>query len=203
VKDPHFKKIYNKQVLKKLAKRYGPVLYHHVEMSISTEVMLNVVKKMDKKNPRRGEAVIVIPNSAGQVWLHTKSFYPTGVYRLMTGGLDPGEDAVQALKREALEETGFTTEIDRCLAVVTYNLANGVGRYPFVSFVFLTKPVEGIPSPIDNSETIDDFKAVPVEELVETARQLRRLDGDFADWGCFRAVTHELAAQALHLDQKG
>ncbi|MCB0167922.1 MAG: NUDIX hydrolase [Anaerolineae bacterium] len=158
---------------------------------------------MDKKNPRRGEAVMVIPNPDGQVWLHTKSFYPTGVYRLMTGGLDPGESAEQALTREALEETGFTIQIDRCLAVVTYKLTNGVGQHPFASFVFLTKPIDGAPSPTDTGETIEDFKAVPAEGLLETAQQLRRLEGDFADWGRFRAVTHELAARALILNHKG
>ncbi|MCB9076210.1 MAG: NUDIX hydrolase [Anaerolineaceae bacterium] len=203
MKDPYFKKVYNQKVLQNLSKRYGPVLYHHLEMSVSTEVMLNMVKKMDKKSPRRGEAVMVIPNLAGQIWLHTKKFYPSGVYRLMTGGLDPGENPEKALIREVFEETGFMAEIDRCLAVVTYELTNGTGQYPFVSFVFLTKPTDGVPTPTDSGETIEDFKAVPVEELFETARQLRQLEGDFADWGRFRAVTHELAAQALLLDHKG
>lgn len=203
MKDPYFKKVYNQKILQNLTKRYGPVLYQHLEMSVSTEVMLNVVKKMDKKSPRRGEAVMVMPNPDGQIWLHTKKFYPEGIYRLMTGGLDPGETAEQALMREALEETGFTTEIDRCLAVVTYDLANGVGQYPFVSFVFMTKPIEGVPTPIDPGETIEDFKPIPVEGLFETAQQLRQLEGKFADWGRFRAVTHELAAQALLLNHKG
>ncbi|MCB0207961.1 MAG: NUDIX hydrolase [Anaerolineae bacterium] len=155
---------------------------------------------MGKKNPRRGEAVMVIPDTTGRIWLHTKDFYPTGVYRLMTGGMDPGETPEQTLKREAMEETGFAVEIARCLAVVTYKFTNEKSTLPFVSYVFLTQPVNGTPKPTDAGEAIESFQTVTAEALFDMAQQLQHLEGDFADWGRFRAVTHELAARTLLLD---
>ena len=203
MKDRYFKKVYSKKIIRKLAKRHGSILYHHVNISASTAVMLNLMRKMDRKHPRRGEAVMVMPNLAGRVWLHSKTFYPTGVYRLMSGGMHVDESAEKTLKREALEETGFSVKIARCLAVVTYKFSNGKASYPFVSYVFLTNAVEGIPTSTDPDESIEDFQAVPVEALFDIARQLRQLKGDFADWGNFRAVTHDLAAKALLLDKIG
>lgn len=160
-----------------------------------------MVKKMDKKKPRRGEVVMVIPNAKDQIWLHTKGFYPNGVYRLMTGGIDPGEAPEEALKRETMEETGFTVEIAQCLAVVTYTLTNEQSTLPFVSYVFQTQPVEGTPTPIDSGEAIDGFRAVSVETLLDTTQRLRQLEGNFADWGYFRAITHELTARVLLQNQ--
>ena len=203
MKDSYFKKVYGKKMIRKLAKRYGPVLYHHVNVSASSQTMLNIVRKMGKKHPRRGEVVMVMPNPAGQIWLHRKVFYPDGVYRLMTGGIHEDESAEQALKREALEETGFTVKIARSLAVVTYKFSTDRVSYPFVSYVFLTTPIEGMPTPTDPDEAIQDFQAVPIEALFDTARQLRQLKGDFADWGNFRAATHDLTVKALLLDKIG
>jgi 8-oxo-dGTP pyrophosphatase MutT (NUDIX family) len=196
-KDPFFGKVYNQEILRELARRSGPFLYHHIDLTISTEIMLRLMTKMEQKKPRRAEVVMVIPNLAGQFWVHTKNFYPKGVYRLLTGGLEPGEAPWEALRREAREETGFDVGLDRCLAVITHTFANAAKKLPFASYVFLTTPADGIPQPIDAGENIADFQAVPAERLAEIGRQLRLLEGRFADWGIFRAIAHELSGQML------
>jgi hypothetical protein len=38
---------------------------------------------------------------------------------------------------------------------------------------------------------------VPVSALADIARQLRSLTGAFADWGIFRAISHEVACTQL------
>ena len=194
--DRYFDEIYNPKLLKDLQNKFGPFNQHHLELSVSTESMLRMMAKM-KQKPRRGEVVMVVPNKAGQIWLHTKAFYPDGVYRLMTGGIDRGEIPAQALRREVKEETGFAVKIDRCLNVITYTLSNTDRSLPFVSYVFLTTPTEGVPQPLDDSEAIMDFRAVPVETLFGIAQRLRSLNGKFADWGVFRAVAHQLAGESL------
>lgn len=196
--DPFLTEVYNPKILRKLEQRFGSFHTHHVDLAISTEIMRQMVIKINQKTtPRRAEVVMVVPNEEGQVWLHTKSFYPQGVYRLMTGGLEPGEAPHQALRRETLEETGFKVKVQRCLAVITYTITATEGQFPFVSYVFLTTPTRGQPHPTDPKEAIAHFQAVSIPGLAGTARQLRSLTGDFADWGIFRAIPHEVACQQL------
>ena len=144
--DPIFDQAYNPTVLKKLEKRFGPFPHQHVELTASTWVLTEMLDKMVRKR-RRGEVIMVVPNEEGQIWLHTKSFYPEGVFRLMTGGVEAGEKPHKTMVREVEEETGFKTKIDRCLAVVTYNFSYNETTFPFVSYIFLTKPVGGVPRP--------------------------------------------------------
>jgi 8-oxo-dGTP pyrophosphatase MutT (NUDIX family) len=194
--DPYFAEIYNPKILKRLHKEYGPFHHRHLELTIASVVMLDMTLKMRQKK-RRGEVVMLIPNEQGYFWLHTKSFYPQGVYRLMTGGLEPGEKPAEALRREVVEETGFKVKIERCLAIITYNLQADKVNLPFVSYVFLTTPTQGYPHPTDPGEDIAHFRAVSIAGLPEVARHLRSISGHFADWGIFRAVAHEVAFEQL------
>lgn len=196
--DPFLSAVYNPKIISNLEQRFGPFHTQHVDLVISTEIMRQMVVKMNQKTtPRRAEVVMVVPNEQGQVWLHTKSFYPQGVYRLMTGGLEAGEAPHHGLRREVVEETGFKVKVQRCLAVVTYTVAAAEGRFPFVSYIFLTTPTQGQPHPTDPKEAITHFQAVTISDLADIARQLRSLSGEFADWGIFRAIPHEVACQQL------
>jgi 8-oxo-dGTP pyrophosphatase MutT (NUDIX family) len=196
--DPFFNEIYNEKQLERLEKKFGSFRHHHLDMKVTTQVMLDMMFKMTQKKPRRGEVVMVIPNEQGHLWLHTKDFYPDGVYRLMTGGIDPGEKPDKSLLREVREETGFAVKIERCLAVITYTLTAAEGTLPFASYVFLTRPSAGQPHPIDSRERITHFKAVPAAELLTVAHSLRALTGPFQDWGIFRAIVHQVASAALN-----
>ena len=197
VADPLFEDIYNEKLLKDLKKRFGSFHHGHANLQVSSEIMGRMIDKMSQKKPRRGEVVMVIPNEQGHLWLHTKAFYPTGVYRLMTGGLELGEKPHRALLREVAEETGFKTTINRCLAVITYILTYQELALPFVSYVFMTRPAQGSPQPNDPTEAITHFQAIPVEALPGVVRKLRSLPDEFADWGIFRAIAHEVTLSVL------
>lgn len=196
--DPFFNEVYNEKQLKRLEKKFGPFRRYHLDLTVTTQVMLNMMFKMTPKKPRRAEVVMVIPNEQGHLWLHTKDFYPEGVYRLMTGGIDSGEKPDKSLLREVGEETGFAVKIDRCLAVITYTLTAAEGTLPFASYVFLTRPAAGQPHPTDPGERITHFKAVPVAELLTLVQNLRALSGPFQDWGIFRAMAHQVAYEMLN-----
>jgi ADP-ribose pyrophosphatase YjhB (NUDIX family) len=198
--DPAFEKVYNRKLLARLEQRFGPFQTHHVEVPASTKVMLSLMEKMEGKG-RRGEVVIVIPDQKGQVWLHTKDFYPQGVYRLMTGGIKSKEAPDKAFLRETQEETSLHVKIKRCLAVVTYQFHHLGTRLPFVSYIFLAEPTPHTPQPVDIGENITDFKAVPGPTLSNIAQQLWALEGDFSDWGRFRAVAHEIAGRYFEADR--
>ena len=188
---------YNAQILSTLEQNFGKFQEDHRELRITTGAMLQMVKKITAAKPRRGEVVMVVPDQQGAIWLHTKEFYPAGVYRLMTGGLDAGEPPAEALQREVEEETGFKVTVDRCLAVITYELITPNLTIPFVSYLFFTTPGNGLPWPTDPNEAISDFRKVRPDELGKVAQHLQSLRGEYKDWGVFRAVAHTVAAAEL------
>jgi 8-oxo-dGTP pyrophosphatase MutT (NUDIX family) len=195
--DSLFADTYNSGILAALEENYGQFQEYHVDLEVATGEMFRIMNKITATRPRRGEVVMVVPDPHGAIWLHTKEFYPVGVYRLMTGGLDAGEAPAAALQREVEEETGFKVGIVRCLAVITYQLIGPNGMIPFVSYLFLTTPGAGLPQPTDPDEAISDFRKVEPGELANVAQHLRSLNGRFKDWGIFRAVAHTVAAAEL------
>jgi len=192
ITDSLYETSYNDTLLADLKQRFGPFQQHHAELHVSSEGMLNMISNLRRKKSRRSEVVMVIPDTEGRIWLHRKTFYPKMTYRLMTGGINPGEAPHLALLREAEEETGFAVKINRCLAVITYHLYDDEGPLPFVSYLFLTNPQAGQPQPTDTNEAIEDFWAVSPAELAEATQRLRALQGRFRDWGLFRTVAHEV-----------
>jgi len=145
---------------------------------------------------RRGEVVLIIQRPGGRVILHTKDFYPAGTYRLPSGGIRWGEDVLSAVRREVREETGLEVKIERPLGIIEYEFRHAGQAIPFVSYVFLVREARGKLIPQGN-EHIASFRFVPPEKLSAVAAALRDLKGDWKDWGRFRAIAHDLAAEAL------
>ena len=76
---------------------------------------------------RYGEVCMVVRRPNGKLITAKKTFYPTGAFRLLTGGVDHGEPIATALWREVAEETGLDVVVRRFLAVIEYHLAAGQG----------------------------------------------------------------------------
>jgi len=148
----------------------------------------------NKSADRRGEVVLAICHGGNKVLLHTKSFYPDGVFRLLSGGIHPDESVENALLREAREETGLDVRIEKFVAVIQYE--SGARRHPFASYVFLLSG-PGRPALPRGKERITAFRSVSANGLRITARALRSLPTEWRPWGEFRALAHELAASAM------
>src|SRR5437867_8364755 len=99
--------------LKELARRFGPPLT--VESQIDDSF-----KDPIWKRDRFGEVCMVIRRRGGGLLLSIKTFYPRGAFRLPTGGIHHGEGVFDALIREAHEETGLVTTVERFLARIAY-----------------------------------------------------------------------------------
>jgi 8-oxo-dGTP diphosphatase len=176
---------------------YGPGQRCRLRIELTVSSFDYGWQKLAVKRTRRGEVVLAIQRPDGKVLLHTKAFYPPGIYRLPTGGLHPGESVLAGAKREAREETGLGITVTRFLGMVEYDFHQAKRRMPFVSYVLLVQADDSVPTPEDESEQISGFRYVPVTDLRRVADALRNLPKQWADWGAFRALPHDIVADAL------
>ena len=175
-----------------LAARYGnPVRWSRV-LEIPPRMFGEREKALKK---RRGETVLAIPRPGRRVLLHTKTFYPAGAYRLLSGGIEIGEGVEEGARREIREETGFSVQLSRFLGVVEYEFRDESHTAPWVSYLFLTEETGDLPQAIDSGEGIADFREIEWGGLVQVAEELERLPGEWNAWGRFRAIPHRLAAE--------
>jgi len=172
-----------------LEMRFGPLR--------RAQYTLSVGKRVFEDFRCREEVVLVIRRPSGRFLLHTKGFYPPGVFRLPSGSIREGESVLEALFREVHEETGLEVEIERCLGVLSYELCWRGRRAHFISYVFLLREVGGALEAQDTEELIAGFREVSPEELRDVAAKLRGLKGQWKDWGRLRALAHDLVAEEV------
>jgi len=158
------------------------------------------------KRDRYGEVCMVIRRPTGKVLLAIKTFYPRGAYRLPTGGIHHGEGIFDALVREAREETGLDTRVERFLARIAYRGTSRQDGAPvFHTFAFLLTELGGTLGTLDPSERLEDWREIEIAELPGVADFLADLHtqgtesigGDWSAWGRFRAVVHRVVHDAL------
>ncbi len=146
---------------------------------------------------RSAEVVLVLRRPSGRILLHTKDRYPSGAYRLPTGGVRPGEDLVAAVVREGAEETGLRVSVERFLGIIHQTFAAGDQSTALDSHILQVTAEDRVPAPEDSSEGITGFTEVTAEGLLAVADELEGLAEPFEDWGRFRATAHRLVYEAL------
>jgi len=153
------------------------------------------------RRKRHAEVVILLRRKNGLYLVHTKGFYPPGTYRLISGGIKPGEDLLDAVQREIHEETGLVVRIERFLGLLRYcsewRAPDPVGGLPFASCLFAVAEEGGTLGPNDPDEPISGFREVPLQELGALAEQLEALPPEWNDWGRFRAIAHRVILEVL------
>ena len=185
--------------LSSLAERFGQPLVRFAQLEIAR--FFDPLSNTD----RYGEVCMVIRRPHGHLITAKKTFYPTGAYRLLTGGIKPGEPVLDALLREVREETGLEVAVRRFLVAVAYHLPAQQDRPIFYTFAFLLDELGGTLECADENERLDYFREITPAELPERAEffdAIARgysadLGGDWAEWGHFRAVIHRLVWEAL------
>lgn len=188
-----------------LAERYGTPRRAAVELEGGSFAPLN-------SRDRFGEVCMVVRRANGRLLTASKTFYPPGAFRLLTGGIKHGESIEAALLRETWEETGLDVAVRRFLAVIEYRLgaprenrANKDGQPSFVTFAFLLDELGGTLAVQDPDEQLGAFHELAVDDLPAAAHTLAHIGGgvdpeihgSWSDWGRFRAVVHREVYQAL------
>ena len=197
MKGPTLADLIDEDELSRLNVDYGRGERRRVALEVSALSFDDWLRKMVTSPKRRGEAVLAIQRPDGQTLLHTKRFYPEGVYRLPSGGVHPGEPVLSGVTREAKEETGLDVIVDRFLGTAEYEFCYEERRLYFVSYVFLLRANDDLPVVQDPKEQITGFRYVTSPGIRAVAAQLRALSTEWADWGRFRAPAHDLVADVL------
>ena len=144
---------------------------------------------------RQGEVAMVLLRKSNKILLNTKGFYPSGTFRIPTGGIKKGEPVEAALLRETMEETNLEVEVLRFLAVITYQVP---GRpAPFTTYAFLLREIAGELKVNDPKERISGWLEVEAGCLKEVGERLANLEGDWKGWGGFRSVVHRIVGDLL------
>jgi 8-oxo-dGTP pyrophosphatase MutT (NUDIX family) len=183
--------------LESLEERYGGLPREHHRLATGAPMQREWYGRL---GTRRGEILLVIERPDGRVLVHTKHEYPTGAYRLLSGGIRWNESVLEALPRELAEETGWALHDERLIGVVSYEFVAERATTPFVSYVFHLPSGAGSPRSRDSTEGISGFRWVTPGEIAGLAESLRRLPEDIpgrTDWARFRAIAHDFVGRLL------
>lgn len=185
--------------LMQLAQRFGQPIVHTAYLPI--QGLFDPFTATD----RYGEVCMVLRRKNGSLLLMRKIFYPKGDFRLMTGGINFGENIFDALLRETYEETGLTVQVARFLVAAAYHVPSMSDKPLFYTFAFLLDEVSGKLGATDPHEHIEAYREIAASDLPTVAEFLDNVpnsrtddfNGNWHDWGIFRAVIHRLVWQAL------
>src|SRR3954452_16116776 len=126
--EANFRDAVDQTEFRQLEAQWGtlPVVHRHLPVD---DPFLTGENQELFKDDRRAEICYIMHrgNLADGLLLHIKTFYPSGAFRLPTGGIHKGEAVMETLSREIEEETGMVVgvrvdqvQVQRCLGVVTY-----------------------------------------------------------------------------------
>ena len=98
--------------------------------------------KKSQKNGRSHDVTIFIRKD-GKFIVIAKHFYPPGLYRVPSGGINPGEDFISGMKREAREETGCDIDPKSYVMRIKVDFFHGSETVNWVSHIFVADYLSG------------------------------------------------------------
>lgn len=173
-----------------MAAQWGEPLRHQIQLEVQPEFWIPWEGKWHR---RRGEVMFLLPRPGGLL-LHRKAHYPTGAWRLLTGGIELNESARAAIAREPLEEVGLELPVTRYVAVIDYTITCRGESFPWVTHIFLL-PFTDAPLRPSHDDEIAETAVAALPDLTGVAAHLEALPSPWADWGRFRAVAHRIVSQ--------
>jgi 8-oxo-dGTP pyrophosphatase MutT (NUDIX family) len=145
-------------------------------------------------NPARTHDVTLFILNGDRLALIRKHPFPPDVWRPPGGGVKEGEDFVEAVLREAFEETGLRVALERYLVETHARFVHDGRELDWRTHVFLATTADDHIEPHDTDE-IADARWGTLEELAGPLRE-RLLGTGFAFWR-YRVALHDAALAAL------
>jgi 8-oxo-dGTP diphosphatase len=145
-------------------------------------------------NPARMHDVTLFILNGERLALIRKPHFEPGVWRPPGGGIKAGEDFVDGVRREALEETGLEVELRRYLVAAEARFLYEPEDVPWQTHVFLATTADGQLAPRD----LEEIAAARWGTLAELAGPLRErlLETGRAFWR-YRVALHDATLTAL------
>jgi ADP-ribose pyrophosphatase len=121
----------------------------------------------------RGAVSVLVENGQGQILMERIARYATGTisWELPAGRIEAGETALEAARREVLEETGYETREHR--QIYTYHPLIGISNVT----VYVIDCKAGNGSGVWDRNEVDRFDWFTVDELREMIRRGEITDG--------------------------
>jgi ADP-ribose pyrophosphatase YjhB (NUDIX family) len=176
-------------VLAPLRDRYGEPALFEWEGEISERE-----HELVTYDPKRTHDVTLFIRNGERLALIRKPFFEPGIWRTPGGGVRRGEDFVEGVRREALEETGLEIELERYLVAAEARFLYLPYEVPWRTHVFLATTEDEVLAPRDRRE-IAEARWGTLEELAGPLRE-RLLATGRAFWR-YRVALHDAALQAL------
>lgn len=142
--------------------RYGVPTTYKVSFDAS-ERDIGIIRG-SQKHGRKHDITLAIFGTPGVIVI-AKPWYPRGLYRLPSGGLDPGESLEDGSAREAWEETGVQIELVRYHLRVDVDFVGETTTIPWTTHLFSARHVSGEVVPNDLEE-IREAKWCDLTELL-------------------------------------
>lgn len=118
-------------------------------------------KKVDEVYLRReGAYLLVIENSRALVVRNPKGYF------LIGGGLEGEESQLECLKREALEETGYSIEVEKYLkSVDIYTIHSELGYFNPMQHYYLGRLSKYVASPMEEGYSLEWLEVDELDEM--------------------------------------
>ncbi len=149
--------------INEIFEKYGktPVYEFYTKMQ---QWEIDLIKKVTTKG-RFEDVTIFIKSGEYYAVIQKHRYAGTKIYRAPSGGIEDGEDPIQAAEREAFEETGLRVKVKKLVMVVKAKFESPSAEIiPWTSLVFLAEADGGYPHPIDTKEVFT-AKFITEEEL--------------------------------------
>lgn len=145
-------------------------------------------------DPLRTHDVTLFILNGDRLALIQKPMFPPDIWRPPGGGVKPGEDFVEAVRREAFEETGLDIELQRYLVETRAQFVWQPLELDWRTHVFLATTEDEEIEPHDTEE-IAAARWGTLEELAGPLRE-RLLSTGRAFWR-YRVALHDAALAAI------
>lgn len=180
-----------------LDKKYGPAKEIRIGPFPMLEWEWGVLKK-SQRNGRIHDVTMFIEKSGMDdmfVCIQKPYYKNSGIYRAPSGGIEPGERIEDGLKREMLEETGLTVEIQKFILIIktTFEAPDGKDKGEWVSYIFYGTDLSGDMVTQDPRE-IYEVKLCHKNEMLGDIADKMKVSG----WGGFlyrEMVTREALSE--------
>jgi 8-oxo-dGTP pyrophosphatase MutT (NUDIX family) len=145
-------------------------------------------------DPERSHDVTLFITNRDRIALIRKPHFEDGLWRTPGGGVKPGEDFVDGVVREAIEETGLHVELRRFLVDAEARFLSEPYDVPWRTLVFHAVTDDEEIAPRDVAE-IAEARWGTAQELAGPIRE-RLLASGHALWR-YRVALHDAALESL------